>query len=435
MMEESSPPSQPESDQTSQGRSTSKWMRRGGIVCLVLLAVFGAKECAVTYFGGAFSHMPSEMEEGLSEEGMELIRQAFDGIESSRLLDYHAHVIGLGAGGTGAFVHPNMTSWLYPMEKLRFEVYASASAIEDLEDADAQYMARLVDLIENIEGHGRYHLLAFDKYHDHDGNVDLDRTPFFVPNEYVFSLVNARKDLFVPTASIHPYRKDALAALDEASRHGARFVKWLPNSMGIDPADPKCDLFYERMAELEMILLSHAGDEFAVQADEGQDLGNPLRLRRALDKGVKVVVAHCASLGEGEDLDHPENEKVNNFALFLRLMEDPQYDGLVFGEISAVAQANRLPGPLMEILAREDLHGRLVNGSDYPLPAVNVVLRTGDLVDGGFITDEEREALNEIYDYNPLLFDFVLKRVIRHPDTGQGFAASVFMENPGLMGH
>ena len=290
----------------------------------------------------------------------------------------------------------------------------------------------MIDLIENIDGHGRYHLLAFDKNHDDDGNVDLERTPFFVPNEYVFSLVDQRKDLFVPTASIHPYRKDAVEALNKAFEAGARFVKWLPNSMGIDPADPRCDPFYERMSELNMILLSHAGDEFAVEANESQDLGNPLRLRRPLDKGVRVVVAHCASLGEGKDLDKPENGKVNNFALFLRLMEDPRYDGLVFGEISAVAQANRLPGPLTELLEREELHQRLVNGSDYPLPAVNVVLRTGDLLDGGFITDEEREALNEIYDYNPLLFDFVLKRVIRHPETGQRFAPSVFMENPGL---
>ncbi len=93
---------------------------------------------------------------------------------------------------------------------------------------------------------------------------------------------------------------------------------------------------------------------------------------------------------------------------------------------------NRMPVPLATILKRQDLHARLVNGSDYPLPAINAsdshsLSRPRRLHHRG-----EREALNEIYDYNPLLFDFVLKRTIRHPETKQKLAASVFMTNPGL---
>ncbi|HPI23945.1 MAG TPA: amidohydrolase, partial [Spirochaetota bacterium] len=78
------------------------------------------------------------------------------------------------------------------------------------------------------------------------------------------------------------------------------------------------------------------------------------------------------------------------------------------------------------ILERTDLHHRLVNGSDYPLPAVNVVIQTRVLARLGFITADERRCLNEIYRANPLLFDFVLKRTIRHPRTGARFPASVF---------
>jgi len=50
-----------------------------------------------------------------------------------------------------------------------------------------------------------------------------------------------------------------------------------------------------------------------------------------------------------------------------------------------------------------------VNGSDYPLPAINMVVHTKKLVKMGFITSKERKILNEIYDYNPLLFDMLLK--------------------------
>jgi hypothetical protein len=74
----------------------------------------------------------------------------------------------------------------------------------------------------------------------------------------------------------------------------------------------------------------------------------------------------------------------------------------------------------------------LVNGSDYPLPAINVLIRTGALVKQGYITSEERVCLNEIYDYNPLLFDFVLKRAIKVPGTEQRLPASIFMTNPAL---
>ena len=38
-------------------------------------------------------------------------------------------------------------------------------------------------------------------------------------------------------------------------------IKWLANSMGIDPADPKCDVFYDKMIELDMFLLAHTGQE------------------------------------------------------------------------------------------------------------------------------------------------------------------------------
>jgi len=64
--------------------------------------------------------------------------------------------------------------------------------------------------------------------------------------------------------SIHPYRRDAVAALENAVAHGARAVKWLPSAMGIDPASPKCDAFYRSLAQLHVPLICHAGEEMAV---------------------------------------------------------------------------------------------------------------------------------------------------------------------------
>jgi uncharacterized protein len=146
---------------------------------------------------------------------------------------------------------------------------------------------------------------------------------------------------------------------------------------------------------------------------------------------VRIVVAHCASLGTGLDLDVPgvdpeAGPRVDNFDLFMRLMEDERYVGFLFADISAMIQFNRLYKPLDTMLKRTDLHSRLVHGSDYPLPAVNVLVHTDDFESGGYVSTEEREALDEIYDYNPLLFDFVLKRTLRHPETGARFLDVVF---------
>jgi predicted TIM-barrel fold metal-dependent hydrolase len=203
-------------------------------------------------------------------------------------------------------------------------------------------------------------------------------------------------------------------------------MKWLPSAMGIDPADPALDPFYAEMQRLGIVLLTHAGEEQAVEADELQKFGNPLRLRRPLDAGVRVIVAHCASRGADVDLDDPAAPTVPSYKLFLRLMDDPRYSRLVFGEISALTQTNRVPEPLATLLARTDLHPRLVYGSDYPLPAINVFISTRKLCKHGFITAEERSLLNEIYDYNPLLFSLLVARTVRHPITGARFAPEVF---------
>ena len=73
----------------------------------------------------------------------------------------------------------------------------------------------------------------------------------------------------------------------------------------------------------------------------------------------------------------------------------------------------------------------MVNGSDYPLVNVKLLFFTRLFMNKGMITKIERSALNEIYLYNPLLFDFVLKRTLRGPER-QSFPPSLFMKNKNL---
>jgi predicted TIM-barrel fold metal-dependent hydrolase len=388
--------------------------------------------CLIHYIGGAFTRPPEELNSKISRSASELIKRAFDDVDPSRLVDHHVHVAGLGSNGSKAFVNAKMRTWRHPFHRLKFKVYMSSAGVEDEHRADSQFFDRLADLVSNIHNHGKHRLLAFDKNYLPDGSVNLEKTEFYVPNEYVFKLCEQRPELFVPNISVNPYRPDAVAELEKWARRGARVVKWLPNAMGINPADQRCDSFYQKMKELDLILLSHGGEEKAVEAEEDQKLGNPLLLRRPLDHGVKVIVAHCAGLGTNEDLDTPDRKKLANFDLFLRLMDERRYEGLVFGEISAMTQFNRAGKPLITILQRQDLHERLVNGSDYPLPAVNALIRTRPLVKRGYLAPAEANSLQEVYDFNPLLFDFVLKRTLKLPGTDRRLPAGIFMTNTVL---
>ncbi|MCX7172096.1 MAG: amidohydrolase family protein, partial [Proteobacteria bacterium] len=209
---------------------------------------------------------------------------------------------------------------------------------------------------------------------------------------------------------------------------GARAVKWIPAAQGINPASPRCDRFYETLVRLDLPLITHAGTERAAPGDDA--LGNPLRLRRALEHGVRVVVAHCASMGSSQDLDQGGDSGawIDNFALFERMMDEPAHLGRLFGDISALTQTARAGAPLQRVLERAaaggDWSGRLLNGSDYPLPAIMPLYSPRQLAAAGYLAMAAVEPLTVIRRHHPLLFDFVLKRQLTH--AGKRLAPAVF---------
>jgi mannonate dehydratase len=303
--------------------------------------------------------------------------------------------------------------------------YLNAACVEGTSGMDAVFVERLRMQHQAFPKGAKLLLLAFDWHHDTRGRRVQDLSPFHTPNEYAQRVAGAYPDRFEWIASVHPYREDAVHALETAAQGGARAVKWLPAAQGMDPADPRCDRYYETLARLKLPLLTHAGQELAVHGGQMQDYGNPLRLRRALDHGVRVIVAHCASLGDGIDLDRgPDGPLVSNFELFARLMGEPRYDKLLFGDLAAVGQRLRAGHMLRTLIARRDWHARLVYGSDYPLPGVMPIFSPRGLAADGFLKDEEAVFLSALRRYNPLLFDFALKRLLAV--NGQGFDTAVF---------
>ena len=381
----------------------------------------------VSLLGGAFTRQPEDLQRDLSPAAKLLIERAFSDFGDETVVDYHTHIVGLGTSSQ-AEVNDAMLKWRHPIKREKARIYLSACGITDMRDADKEYVSRLVRLARGFGHPVKMHILAMDHHYNPDGTINREKTEFYVPNDYVAGLAKQYPDVFIPVISVHPYRPDATEELEKWAELGVRCVKWLPNAQGIDPSAPRNDGFYRMMRKYDMVLLTHTGEEKAVDADEAQRLGNPLLLRRPLDLGVKVIMAHCASLGSNPDLDHP-GRNATNVELFFRMMNDERYRGLLFADISATTQVNRTPHPLLDLIERPDLQDRLVNGSDYPLPAINCIIWTRKLTRLGMITKEERRCLNEIYQYNPLLFDFVLKRTVQNPTSGKRLSSAVFAEN------
>ncbi|MFO1285869.1 MAG: amidohydrolase family protein [Rubrivivax sp.] len=182
-----------------------------------------------------------------------------------------------------------------------------------------------------------------------------------MPDRYAAAVAAAHPDRFAWAASIHPYRADALSALAAAKRAGAVAVKWLPSSMNIDLRAPKSVAFAEAAAAQRLPLIVHCGEEKAVPGARRDDLVNPLHVRALLERGARVIVAHCASLGHALDLDKRTAPKVRAFDLFARLMDERAFEGRLFGDISAVFQRNREPEVWQAIIQRS--HGRPWQGS------------------------------------------------------------------------
>jgi hypothetical protein len=266
------------------------------------------------------------------------------------IVDMHCHVAGIGAGGSGCFVSAKLSG------SLRFDFYLRSfgtSRRELLEKGDSLVADRISQMLAKSRFVDKAVLLALDGVVGDNGMLDTNRTEVYVPNEFVAEAVTRHTNLLFG-ASVNPYRKDALDRLAWAKDHGAVLVKWIPSIMNIDPGDPRLVPFYQKLVELNLPLLSHAGKERSFSS-ANDALSDPDKLRLPLSLGVRVIAAHIASTGffQGE----------RSSVRLERMM--PQYPNL-YSDISSLTQLNKLRY-MKEALTRPEFSGRLFYGSDFPL--------------------------------------------------------------------
>lgn len=267
-----------------------------------------------------------------------------------RICDVHCHTAGLGAGDSGCFISPRLRA------NARFRIYLEAFGVTEDDvrrSGDALILQRLSERIAASQRVGSAVVLALDGVVDEQGRLDTNRTEVYIPDEFLARELRRFPNLRYG-ASIHPRRTNALELVDQAVRDGAVLVKWIPPIMDFDPAEARWIPFYRRLKQHGLPLLIHTGREnsFTGARDE---LGDPARLRRALEEGVVVIAAHAGSNTAGD----PDAGLVTLRAL---MREFPQ----LYVDLSSLTQVNKL-GALRDTLADPLTRARCVYGSDFPL--------------------------------------------------------------------
>lgn len=220
----------------------------------------------------------------------------------------------------------------------------------------------------------RFVLLAFDAYHDAAGRrpppPDSCRqagSDIYTSNSLVRAACRARPDRFLFGASVHPYREQAVECVREVFRAGACLLKWLPLHQNIDIRDPRTRAVLRCCAEIGLPLLVHYNEEFTLttQHAEHRPLAPLLETLRELRREgamPTVIVAHVAT-------PVTPLRRRGDFHLLLNALGGEFADAPLYADISALATLGKA-GFVRLLIQRPDLHGKLLFGTDFPVPPV-----------------------------------------------------------------
>ncbi|MHC4401572.1 MAG: amidohydrolase family protein [Planctomycetota bacterium] len=264
-------------------------------------------------------------------------------------LDIHVHLAGNGDAGSGCRLSTRFA------DRVVFKVLMRRMRVwERAQTFDEGYVLAVAELLRD-SSLDKGAVMGLDAVYHRNGKPDWRNTHVYVPNDYVFEVVSRYPDVMVPCVSVNPDRADAIDELERCVEKGARGLKLLGPSQGIDLADKRHTEFFLRCAERNVVLIIHTGCEHTIPVLDNR-LGHPGKLELALDQGCTVVACHCAT-------NLPwENPKT--LPEYLKLLR--KYPNL-WGDTAGLSWLVR-SGDFRR-LRRDDLAvERLVHGSDFPVP-------------------------------------------------------------------
>jgi hypothetical protein len=271
------------------------------------------------------------------------------------LIDCHVHLAALPDGDNVCYISPKTLS--SPL--FRFLLWKHDLSPEKPREANHKYLADLLTELRASHHVQKAVLLGMDGVYDHNGRLNQAHTDFLIGNDYVLKTARAHPDELLAGVSINPQRRDAVDEIHRCADAGAVLVKVLANAQQFDPANKTYIPFYRALAERKLPFLSHVGYEFSLIGKD-QSVGEPDRLRVALDEGATVIAAHACSYG------------LIIYEKFLPTLHDlVQRYPHFYADISALTLPNRLR-MLLHLRKYPEVHERLLFGTDYPLPVFHI---------------------------------------------------------------
>jgi predicted TIM-barrel fold metal-dependent hydrolase len=274
---------------------------------------------------------------------------------SKHLIDCHVHLAALPDGENSCYISPKMLESLL----FRFLLWKHQLSPDQPRAANQKYIDDLLTELHASQHVSKAVLLGMDGVYDQDGTLNQTHTDFLISNDYVLKTAKAYPDEFLAGPSINPQREDAVDEVHRVADAGAVLVKVLPNAQHFNPADRSFIPFYRALVERKLPFLSHVGFEFSLIGKD-QSMGDPDRLRTALDEGVTVIAAHACSYGLMlyEKFIPTLHAFANTYPNF-------------YCDISALTLPNRFR-MLLHLRKHPELQDRLLFGTDYPLSVFHV---------------------------------------------------------------
>jgi predicted TIM-barrel fold metal-dependent hydrolase len=236
----------------------------------------------------------------------------------------------------------------------RFLLWKHRLSPSNPREANRKYLDDLLIELRDSRQVQKAVILGMDGVYDQNGRLNQEHTDFLIGNDYVLKTAQAHPTELLAGVSINPQRRDAIDEVHRCVDAGAVLVKVLPNAQQFNPADPAYKPFYRALADRKLPFLSHVGYEFSLIGKD-QSVGDPDRLKLALDEGATVIAAHACSYG------------LMLYEKFLPTFQDfaKRYPHF-YADISALTLPNRLK-MLLHLRRHSELYDRLLFGTDYPL--------------------------------------------------------------------
>lgn len=320
-------------------------------------------------------------------------------------IDMHCHVIGNGIDINNV---ANDVYW-YAKDNQHWFTRIVANLVEtDLKRMEgdlnrdgiistAEYFELLYKLFSESKELDGIVLLALDAFYSpKTGLLDEKRTDLWVSNRFLSEKVkelNARlqketdpekrKKRFFFGASVSPnnlkWKTELNYVLTETD---AALIKLIPSTQNIRLMDVRHTDYYNTLASSNMPLLCHVGPEYSFpEGIRNKSLDNFRNLEKALECGVTVIAAHCAT----PVFPIIDANETKEFYKFMKSANSGEKVKL-WADTSALSLSTRLPF-IQEILETFPPQW-LMHGSDFPIPIdgwPHLPLITHDITPGEYI--------------------------------------------------